>query len=66
MKYKVSLLPEKNRKRILGKKKAEKGRSIANVAILILLAITLITLVCKFVADSKLSKIQAKNAEYEQ
>ncbi len=66
MKYKVSLLPEKNRKRIIGKKKAEKGRGIANVALLILLGVALISLVCKVVADGQLSEIQRKNAEYEQ
>ncbi len=66
MKYKVSLLPEKNRKRILGKKKAEKGKGIVNVVLLMLLAVTLITLLCKGYADSKLAKIQAKNSEYEQ
>ena len=66
MKYRVSLLPEKNRKRILGRKKAEKGRGIANIAILIILGIMLITVVSKVVADAKLSEIQAKNAEYEQ
>ncbi len=65
MKYKVSLLPERNRKRILGKKKAEKGRGIANVAILVLLAGVLISLICKFVADSQLTEIQNKNNEYE-
>lgn len=66
MKYKVSLLPEKNRKRIIGKKKAEKGRGIANIAMLVLLAAVLIALLGKVYADSKLTEIQAKNAEYEQ
>ena len=66
MKYKVSLLPERNRKRIIGKKKAEKGRGIANVAVLVLLAAVLIALIGKAFADAKLSEIQAKNAEYEQ
>lgn len=66
MKYRVSLLPEKNRKRIIGKKKAEKGRGIANVVMLVLLGIVLITLICKIVADNKLAKIQAENAKYEQ
>lgn len=66
MKYKVSLLPEKNRKRIIGKKKAEKGRGIANIAMLVLLAAVLIALLGKVYADTKLAEIQAKNAEYEQ
>lgn len=66
MKYKVSLLPEKNRKRIIGKKKAEKGRGIANIVMLVLLAAVFITVVGKIYADSKLSEIEAKNAQYEQ
>ncbi len=66
MKYKVSLLPEKNRKRIIGKKKAEKGKGIVNVVMLVLLGIMLITVVCKVVADAKLTEIQAKNTQYEQ
>ncbi len=66
MKYKVSLLPEKNRKRIIGKKKAQKGRGIANVVILVLLAVAFIALICKGVADTQLRKIQAKNNEYAQ
>lgn len=66
MKYKVSLLPEKNRKRILGKKKAQKGRGIANIVMLMLLAGVLIVLLCKVYADSKLSEIESQNAQYEQ
>ncbi len=66
MKYKVSLLPEKNRKRIIGKKKAEKGKSVVNVFMLVLLGIMLITVICKVIADSKLTEIQAQNAQYEQ
>ena len=65
MKYRVSLLPEKNRKRIIGKKKAEKGRGIANVVMLVLLASLFLTVIGKIYADSKLTEIQAKNAEYE-
>lgn len=66
MKYKVSLLPEKNRKRIIGKKKAEKGRGIANVVMLVLLAVLFIVILGKVYADSKLSEIESKNAKYEQ
>ncbi|MBR0535047.1 MAG: hypothetical protein IIX14_01580 [Clostridia bacterium] len=66
MKYRVSLLPERNRKRIIGKKKAEKGRGVANVVMLVLLAALLVTIVGKVAADAKLSEIQAKNSEYEQ
>ncbi len=63
MKYKVSLLPEKNRKRILGKRKAEKGRGIANIVMLILLAGVLLSLCGKILADVTLEEIQDKNSE---
>ncbi len=66
MKYRVSLLPEKNRKRIIGKKKAEKGRGIANVFLLVLLGALFITIIGKGVADAKLKELQEKNAECEQ
>ena len=66
MKYKVSLLPEKNRKRINSKKKAEKVKVIALVALLIMLSLIVIVLIGKFVADKELTKVKAMNAEYEQ
>lgn len=66
MKYRVSLLPEKNRKRIVGKKKAEKGRGITNVVLLVLLAVVLIAILGKIYADSRLNEIKSMNAEYEQ
>lgn len=65
MKYKVSLLPEKNRKRIIGKRKAEKGRGVANVFMLVLLAALFIALLGKTVADTKLKEAHEKNAPYE-
>ena len=66
MKYRVSLLPEKNRKRIVGKKKAEKGRGIANVVLLVLLAAILISILGKVYADARLNEIVSMNAAYEQ
>ena len=66
MKYKVSLLPERNRKRIIGKRKAEKGRSVANVVVLVLLAAVLIAVIGKVYADSKLKEIEAENQKYAQ
>lgn len=66
MKYRVSLLPEKNRKRIVGKKKAEKGRGVANVVMLLLLASVLIVVLSKIYADNKLNEIQSLNVKYEQ
>ncbi|MBR5442372.1 MAG: hypothetical protein IKV44_05415 [Clostridia bacterium] len=65
MKYRVSLLPEKNRKRLNGKKKAEKVKVIALVALLMMLALIVIVLGGKLVADKELSKIQRMNNEYE-
>lgn len=65
MKYKVSLLPEKNRKRIIGKRKAEKGRSVANVIMLVLLATLFIALLGKTIADVKLQEAHDRNAPYE-
>ena len=66
MKYRVSLLPEKNRKRIVGKKKAEKGRGIANVVLLVLLAAILISILGKVYADARLNEIVSMNLACEQ
>lgn len=66
MKYKVSLLPEKNRKRIIGKKKAVKAKSIALVLLLVLLANVLILTICNTYAHSKLNEVVAMNDEYAQ
>lgn len=64
MKYRVSLLPEKNRKRLLGKKKAIKAKSIALVILLVLLANVLILTICFTYAQNKKDKIVALNDEY--
>ncbi|MBQ3889290.1 MAG: hypothetical protein II738_06050 [Clostridia bacterium] len=66
MKYKVSLLPELQRKRLDGKKKSEKIQVYALVAMLLLLAVLLIVIFSNFYAQRKLSSIQAENARYEQ
>ena len=66
MKYKVSLLPEKNRKRIIGKKKAVKAKSVALVILLVLLANVLILTICNTYAHSQLNEVVAMNDEYEQ
>lgn len=65
MKYRVSLLPAKNRKRLIGKKKAEKAKSIALVILLVLLANVFILTVCFTVAQTEKNKIVAMNKEYE-
>lgn len=64
MKYKVSLLPERNRKRINSKKKAEKVKVISLIALCIMLVLLLATVSMKFLADAVLIKENAKNAEY--
>lgn len=64
MKYKVSLLPEKNRKRINSKKKAEKVKFISLIALCIMLVSLLVTVSMKFLADAVLVKENAKKAEY--
>ncbi len=66
MKYKVSLLPEKNRKRILGKKKAVRAKSFATTILLVLLANVLILTLCFTFAQAQKSKIVSLNTEYEQ
>lgn len=65
MKYKVSLLPERNRKRINSKKKAEKVKIISLVALCIMLVLLLVTVALKFYADSVLAKEREKNIEYD-
>ena len=65
MKYRVSLLPAKNRKRLIGKKKAEKAKSIALVILLVLLANVFILTICFTVAQTEKNKIVAMNKEYE-
>ncbi len=65
MKYRVSLLPEKNRKRLIGKKKAEKGKGIINVILLVLLAVAFVSVCCKVGADAKLKEIKNKNVKYQ-
>ncbi len=64
MKYKVSLLPEKNRKRINSKKKAEKVKIISLIALCMMLVLLLVSISLKFLADAVLLKENTKNAEY--
>ncbi len=66
MKYRVSLLPEKNRKRIIGKKKAVRAKSVATTILLVLLANVLILTLCFTFAQAQKAKIVALNEEYEQ
>ncbi len=66
MKYKVSLLPERNRKRINSKKKAEKVKVVSLVALMIVFSLLLVVLASKFFVDKKLAEAKRANAEYEQ
>ena len=59
MKYKVSLLPEVNRKRLNGRKKSEKIQVYALVSMLILFAVLLLVIGSKFFAQNKLKKIRS-------
>ena len=64
MKYKVSLLPEKNRKRINSKKKAEQVKVISLIALGMMLVLLFVSVSFKFLADSVLLKENEKNAAY--
>lgn len=59
MKYKVSLLPDINRKRLNGKKKSEQIQVYALAIMLVLLAALLLVVGARFFAQSKLDKIRA-------
>lgn len=59
MKYKVSLLPDINRKRLNGKKKSEQIQVYALSIMLVLLAALVLVVGARFFAQSKLEKIRA-------
>ena len=59
MKYKVSLLPDINRKRLNGKKKSEQIQVYALSIMLVLLAALVLVVGARFFAKSKLDKIRA-------
>ena len=66
MKYKVSLLPERNRKRLNSKKKAEKVKVVALIALLVVFALLVVVVAMNFYADKVLAEEKAKNSEYTQ
>ncbi len=66
MKYKVSLLPDVNRKRINGKKKSEQIQVYALAIMLVLFAALLLVVGAKFYAQNKLEKIRALDAACQQ
>ena len=64
MKYKVSLLPAQNRKRLEGRKKLEKIQIFA-LAVLVILALFLVVVSgTRLYANNQLSKEQALDSEY--
>lgn len=66
MKYKVSLLPEYNRKRLNNKKKLEKIKILALAILMVLLVLMIVVIGMRMFADKKLSEAQALNNEYAQ
>lgn|GEM_PF-3321599 len=66
MKYRVSLLPEINRKRLNSKKKIERIKVYALIILVVLLAFLLVVVSTKFFADKKLSEAKQQNNEYAQ
>lgn len=66
MKYKVSLLPEYNRKRLNNKKKLEKIKILALAVLMVLLVLMTVVIGMRMFADKKLNQAQILNNEYAQ
>ena len=66
MKYKVSLLPEYNRKRLNNKKKLEKIKVLALAVLMVLLVLMIVVIGMRMFADKKLREAQSLNNEYSQ
>lgn len=66
MKYKVSLLPEYNRKRLNGKKKLERIKVYSLVVLVILAVFTFVVLGTYLYANEKLQEAQKLDNEYAQ
>ncbi len=66
MKYRVSLLPEYNRKRLNNKKKLEKIKVLSLAVLMVLLVLMLVVIGMRMFADKKLREAQALNNEYSQ
>ncbi len=66
MKYKVSLLPEYNRKRLNNKKKLEKIKVLALAVLMVLLVLMIVVIGMRMFAEKKLNQAQALNNEYSQ
>lgn len=66
MKYKVSLLPEQNRKRLIGKKKLEKIKLFSLVILIVLAVFTFVVMATSLVADKKLAEARMLDNEFAQ
>jgi len=66
VKYKVSLLPAQNRKRLDSRKKLEKIQVLALVVLVILALFLVVVSITRLVANNKLDEAQALDSEYAQ
>ncbi len=66
MKYRVSLLPEQNRKRLNGKRKLEKIKLFSLVVLIILAVFTFVVMFTSLYADKKLAEAKNLDNEYAQ
>lgn len=66
MKYRVSLLPEQNRKRLIGKKKLEKIKLYSLVVLIVLAVFTFVVMFTSLYADKKLAEARQLDKEYAQ
>lgn len=64
MKYRVSLLPEQNRKRLNGKKKLEKIKLCSLVVLVVLALFTFVVMFTSLYADKKLAEARQLDNEY--
>ncbi len=63
MKYRVSLLPEQNRKRLIGKKRLEKIKVYSLVVLVVLAVFTFVVLFTSLYADKKLKEAKKLDNE---
>ena len=63
MKYKVSLLPEQKKKRLINKKKLEKIKAFSLVVLIVLAIFTFVVMFTSLYADKKLSEARQLDAE---
>ncbi len=66
MKYRVSLLPEQNRKRLNGKRKLEKIKVYSLVVLMVLAVFTFVVMFTNLYAEKKLNEAKKLDNEYAQ